>query len=143
MRPLDATLAAAVLAREGHPDALDALRAAYGDPWCLRGSSRPAWCWTPAMLSAGRAAPWEHATATAIARWCGAITADDDWRALRRAALGAAARGTAHPHDERLVAAARLWLRFVDDAEAARLLARPTVRHDPLAVAVDRLAMQR
>ena len=53
------------------------------------------------------------------------------------AALGASARGTAHPDDERTIAAARVWLRFVDDEQAARLLARPTVAHDPLAVALD------
>jgi len=56
---------------------------------------------------------------------------------LRAEALGASARGVAHPHDERTIAAARVWLRFVDDPEAARLLARPTVAHDPLAVALD------
>ena len=66
--------------------------------------------------------------------------ADDDWQALRARALGASARGATHPHDERLIAAARIWLVFVDDARAAPLLARPTVRHDPLAVALDRLA---
>ena len=80
--------------------------------------------------------PWEHAVTTALARaegWIG----DDDWAALRAAALGASARGTAHPDDERTIAAARVWLRFVDDEQAARLLARPTVAHDPLAVALD------
>jgi hypothetical protein len=65
---------------------------------------------------------------------------DADWTALRTRALGASARGSEHPHDERLIAAARIWLAFVDDPRAAPLLARPTVRHDPLAVALDRLA---
>lgn len=65
---------------------------------------------------------------------------NDEWEALRARALGASARGTEHPHDERLIAAARIWLVFVDDARAAPLLARPTVQHDPLAVALDRLA---
>jgi hypothetical protein len=65
---------------------------------------------------------------------------DDDWPALRTRALGASARGTEHPHDERLIAAARIWLVFVDDPRAAPLLARPTVQHDPLAVALDRVA---
>ena len=65
---------------------------------------------------------------------------DDDWPALRARALGASARGTEHPHDERLIAAARIWLVFVDDPRAAPLLARPTVQHDPLAVALDRVA---
>ncbi len=59
---------------------------------------------------------------------------------MRARALGASARGTEHPHDERLIAAARIWLVFVDDPRATPLLARPTVRHDPLAVALDRLA---
>jgi hypothetical protein len=65
---------------------------------------------------------------------------DDDWPALRARALGASARGVEHPHDERLIAAARIWLVFVDDPRAAPLLARPTVQHDPLAVALDRVA---
>ena len=41
---------------------------------------------------------------------------------------------------ERLIAAARIWLTMVDDREAARIIDRPTVRHDPMAVALDLLA---
>ena len=76
---------------------------------------------------------------SALARSMGWV-GDDDWADLRARALGASARGTEHPHDERLIAAARIWLVHVDDPRAAPLLARPTVRHDPLAVALDRLA---
>jgi len=67
---------------------------------------------------------------------------DEDWSALRRRALGAAARGTEHPEDERLIAAARVWLACVDDPEAQRIVLRPGVRRDPLACALDRLAAQ-
>ncbi len=70
--------------------------------------------------------------------WDGSATTTG--RPFASRALGASARGTEHPHDERLIAAARIWLVFVDDARAAPLLARPTVRHDPLAVALDRVA---
>jgi hypothetical protein len=83
--------------------------------------------------------PWEHAACTGLARsrgWVG----DDDWWALRTQALGASARGTDHVHDERLIAGARIWLAFVDDPAASRIVMRPTVRHDPLAVALDLLA---
>ncbi len=103
------------------------------------GGRRPAWYWTPLGVSGGRSEPWEHATATALARDAGWI-GDDDWAALRRPVLGAAARGTAIADDERLIAAGRLWLRHVDDAEARRIVGRPTVGHDPLAFALDQLA---
>jgi hypothetical protein len=56
--------------------------------------------------------------------------------------LGAASRGVSRPDDERLIAAGRVWLAFVDDEVAARVLARPTVGADPLAVALDRLAVR-
>lgn len=105
----------------------------------LRRGHRPAWIWTPLGIAAGRADEWEHAAATALARahhWIG----DEDWAALRKQALGAAARGTANKADERLIAAARIWVALVDDEPAARVLARPTVRHDALAVALDALA---
>ena len=65
---------------------------------------------------------------------------DADWAALRTRLVGASARGSRHPFDERAIAAARLWLANVDDPEAARIIDRPTVAHDPVAVALDRLA---
>ncbi|MEZ5228774.1 MAG: hypothetical protein R2710_19545 [Acidimicrobiales bacterium] len=105
----------------------------------LRRGHRPAWIWTPLAVAAGRADDWEHTAATALARAAGWI-GDDDWSALRRRAFGAAARGTVFAGDERTVAAARIWTALVDDPEAARILARPTVAHDPLAVALDTLA---
>ena len=137
VRPVDATLAAVALQRAGADTSR--FQAALTDEFGLRRGHRPAWHWTPLGWSAGSAPAWEHAVLSALARslhWVG----DDDWTALRARALGASARGTEHPHDERLIAAARIWLVFVDDPRATPLLARPTVRHDPLAVALDRLA---
>lgn len=138
VRPIDGTLVA--LALRDDPDVgqkwADALR--YVLP--LGRGHRPAWVWTPLGVAAGHAPDWEHAAATALGRAAGWIEHDDDWRCLRQRALGAAARGTDVVDDERLVAAARCWLVFVDDPVAAQVLARPTVRHDPLAIALDALA---
>lgn len=50
----------------------------------------------------------------------------DDWTALRKQALGAAARGAGDPDDERLIAGARCWLALVDDHAAEAILRRPT-----------------
>lgn len=136
VRPLDGTLVAIALSRAGHEPAATRWKAALAHEFGLRKGCRAGWWWSPLGLGAGSMPPWEHAVTTALARaegWIG----DDDWAALRAAALGASARGTAHPDDERTIAAARVWLRFVDDEQAARLLARPTVAHDPLAVALD------
>jgi len=137
VRPLDGTLAAIALHRcGGSADRwVTSLRREFG----LHRGHRAAWYWTPLGWPAGSAPAWEHAASTALARAMGWI-GDDDWPALRARALGASARGTEHPHDERLIAAARIWLVFVDDPRAAPLLARPTVQHDPLAVALDRVA---
>ncbi|HYD08544.1 MAG TPA: hypothetical protein VEA78_00470, partial [Acidimicrobiales bacterium] len=55
---------------------------------------------------------------------------------------GAAARGTAHRADERMIAASRIWAGLVGDEAAARILARPTVRRDELAIALDTFASQ-
>lgn len=138
VRPLDATLAA-IAVHDVEPGASEPWQRALGREFGLRRGHRAAWYWTPLGWSAGSMPAWEHAACTALARANGWV-ADDDWQALRARALGASARGTAHPHDERLIAAARIWLVFVDDPRTALLLARPTVRHDPLAVALDRLA---
>jgi hypothetical protein len=137
IRPVDAALAAVALHRMGASTEQwqEALSAEFG----LRRGHRPAWYWTPLGWSAGSAPGWEHALMSALARAMGWV-GDDDWAGLRARALGASARGTEHPHDERLIAAARLWLVYVDDRRAAPLLARPTICHDPLAVAIDRLA---
>jgi hypothetical protein len=115
------------------------LRALYAEHFRLRRGHRAAAWWTPLGVPVGACATWEHAAATGIARALGAV-GDADWAALRTRALGAAARGTRDYHDERLVAAARLWLAFVEDQAAAAIINRPTVRHDPLAVALDQLA---
>jgi hypothetical protein len=139
VRPLDATLAAVALERAGDTDAGPRWTRMLRGSMSLRRGCRPAFWWTPLGVSAGSAPPWEHAAFTGIARamrWVG----DDDWTALRPRVLGAAARGTGSRHDERLIAGGRVWLAFVDDEQAARIVARPTVRHDPIAVALDRLA---
>jgi hypothetical protein len=139
VRPLDASLAAVTLHRAGRLDAVRSLRILYREHLRLRRGHRAASWWTPLAIPMGSCDPWEHAAATGIARALGAVD-DADWTALRALALGAAARGTADRHDERLIAAARLWLAFVDDQAAAAIVTRPTVRRDPLAVALDRLA---
>lgn len=76
---------------------------------------------------------------TALCRTRGWV-GDEDWTAVRRAALGAAARHDDDAHDARLVAAARLWLTFVDDAQASRAIGRRAVGTDPIAIAVSQLA---
>jgi hypothetical protein len=139
VRPLDAVLAAAALHRAGDREALARLRTLLTTRFPLRRGHRAAWWWTILGVGGGACPSWEHAAATGVARAFGAV-GTGDWDALRKPALGAAARGTSDPHDERLIAAGRVWLAQVDDPAAAAILARPTVRHDPLAVALDRLA---
>ena len=132
-RPLDVTLYGVAT----DTDLTDFFRHEFA----LRRSHRPAWFWTPLDIAAGRLTEWEHATATALARTRGWV-GDEDWAAIRQQTLGAAARGTQHPHDERTIAAARIWLAFVVDDAAARIVDRPTISHDPIAIALDRLANQ-
>jgi hypothetical protein len=139
IRPLDATLAALALQRSGRPGAAAAWARALQGELGLRRGHRPAWWWTPLGIGAGSMPAWEHAATTALARSAGWI-GDGDWTALRRRALGAAARGGGQPDDERLIAAARCWLALVDDLEAERIVTRPGVRRDPLACALDALA---
>lgn len=139
VRILDATLAAAALEELGEQGHARRWSEVLSGPLAVRRGHRPAWLWSPLGLAAGRTLDWEHAAATAIARsrgWNGA----DDWPVLRQRVLGAAARGTGRRDDERLVAAGRVWLALVDDPAAERIVARPTVRHDPLAVALDTYA---
>lgn len=139
VRPFDGALAAIALHHAGAPT--EKWQRALAQEFRLRRGHRAAWYWTPLGWSAGSAPAWEQAAMSALGRAMGWV-GDDDWAALRARALGASARGTEHPHDERLIAAARIWLVFVDDERAAPLLARPTVQHDPLAVALDRLAVR-
>ena len=49
--------------------------------------------------------------------------------------------GPAEPEDERLIAAGRIWAVSQGDAQAAKILRRPTVGRDALAVALDHLAI--
>ena len=140
VRPLDATLAALALQRVGEQQAAQSWETALRERFVLRRGHRAAWWWTPLDLGAGAAPAWEHAAFTGLSRAAGWIDSSDDWGALRRRALGAAARGALHPADERLVAAARIWLVFVDDPEAERIVSRPGIRRDPVACALDLLA---
>jgi hypothetical protein len=139
VRLLDGTLAAAALEESGAADAATQWAAMLDGPFAARRGNRPAWWWTPLGIAGGRALEWEHAAATALAHGRGWIGADD-WSLLRRPVLGAAARGAARRDDERLIAAGRVWLALVDDPAAERIVARPTVRHDPLARALDTYA---
>ena len=140
VRPLDATLAALVLRRRGEVSVADAVGRALRGPWQRRGDRRPAWTWTPAMVAAGSATPWEHATTTALAHAAGLVGDAGDLAALRRRMLGAAARRSGHPEDERLVAAARLWLTQADDLELRRVVERCAPGTDPLAAAITTLS---
>lgn len=139
VRTLDGTLAALALERLGDGVAPGRWAATLRSSLATRRGHRPAWWWSPLGVSAGRCLDWEHAAATALAHERGWID-DADWAHLRRRVLGAAARGSRRRDDERLIAAGRLWLALVDDPTAERIVARPTVRHDPLAVALDGLA---
>jgi hypothetical protein len=137
VRPLDAALAAAAARRRGSSTV--AFEALLAERWALRRGHRPAWWYEPLGLAAGSAPTWEHAAASAVWRvegWVG----DDDWPCLRRAVLGAAARHDDDAHDERLVGAGRLWLRFVDDPEVAAIVARRSPPTDPLALALTQWA---
>ncbi|MDY7101427.1 MAG: hypothetical protein S0880_09595 [Actinomycetota bacterium] len=136
VRLLDATLVSVALDERGDPEVGRRWAATLDGPFAARRGHRPAWWWTPLGVAAGRALDWEHAAATALAHQRGWIDADD-WPLLRRRVLGAAARGSTRRDDERLIAAGRLWLALVDDPAAERIVARPTVRHDPLARALD------
>lgn len=136
VRPLDATLAALALERVGDDEAPRRWADALRGPLAARRGHRPSWWWTPLGVAAGRCLDWEHAAATALAHERGWIDGGD-WQHLRRRVLGAAARGSSRRDDERLIAAGRIWLALVDDPAAERIVARPTVRHDPLAVALD------
>jgi hypothetical protein len=136
VRTLDGTLAARALERLGDDEGPRRWAAALQGPIAARRGHRPAWWWSPLGVAAGRSLDWEHAAATALAHERG-WTDGADWAHLRRRVLGAAARGSSRRDDERLIAAGRIWLAMVDDPAAERIVARPTVRHDPLAVALD------
>ncbi|MFP5322216.1 MAG: hypothetical protein ACLGIC_10265 [Acidimicrobiia bacterium] len=139
VRTLDGTLAALALDRLGDRDAGRRWGDALAGPLAARRGHRPSWWWTPLGVAAGRCLDWEHAAAGALAHERGWVD-DADWPELRRRVLGAAARGVGRRDDARLIAAGRVWLALVEDPGAERIVARPTVRHDPLAVALDRHA---
>jgi hypothetical protein len=140
VRLLDGTLAAIALQRAGAANAAKRWAAALDDQFALRRGHRPDAVWTPLGLRGPRAEPWAHAAATALARSAGWLATDDDWHALRKRTLAAAARGNAIAEDERLVAAGRVWLRLVDDEQASRIIGRVTIHRDPVALALAALA---
>ena len=139
VRLLDGTVAALALERLGDDSVGSRWASMLDGPLSPRRHHRPGSTWTPLGLRGPKADAWEHAASTALARSAGWV-GDDDWMQLRTRALAAAARGNAVADDERLVAAARIWLRLVDDPPAQRILARVTVHRDPLAVALQAFA---
>ena len=140
VRLLDGTLAAIALQRAGDPHVGERWSATLHGPFALRHGHRPGALWTPLAIRGPRSATWEHAAATGLARAEGWLQTDDDWHALRTRTLAAAARGNVVADDERLVAAARIWLRFVDDEQASRIVGRVTIHRDPIAVSLDAVA---
>jgi hypothetical protein len=139
-RLLDGTLAALALRRSGDEQVGERWSAALNGPFARRGQRRPGSLWTPLGLRGPSADTWEQSAATAVAYATGWLSNADDWAALRKRTLAAAARGNGVADDERLVAAGRIWLTSTHDEEASRILERVTIRRDPLAVALDALA---
>ena len=137
VRPLDAVLAALALERLGGDTA--AFRGRLATSWRLGRGHRPAWWYEPLGIASGRAPAWEHATMSALCRMRGWV-GDDDWQAVRQAALGAASRRDDDPSALRLVAAAQLWLTFVDDVQARRLIDHREPTDDGVAAAIAGLA---
>ncbi len=137
VRPVDAVLAAVAL--DEHGVQTPRWPAMLHDRWSLRNGHRPAWCYEPLGLVAGACPPWEHATLGALCRTRGWV-GDADWAAVRRTVLGGAARHDGDAHDERLVAAGRLWLAYVDDEQARQVIGRRSVGTDRIAVALSQLA---
>jgi hypothetical protein len=139
VRPLDATIAAVALAELGEQECVERWIATYETLLAMRGAHRPGSLYCPLAVPGPTGSPWEHAAASALARVLGWI-GDDDWAGLRRPALGAAARRGESPQDERLVAAGRIWAQILGDEQALKILHRPRVGRDALAVALDRVA---
>lgn len=131
LRLLDVVLAA-VACGDDHV-VRECVRELLHNEFGLHGGHRAGAVWAPFGIRVSRAHDWEHALAAALARKVGLLDNDADWWAIRQRALGAAARGTSSVDDERMIAAARLWLTMVDDSQAAAIVMRPTVGRDPLA----------
>jgi hypothetical protein len=138
VRLLDGTLVAAALGDLGDAAAVARWQVTLASILSLRDGHRPACAYTPLALPGPWAPAWEQAAAAGLAAvldWPG-----DEWPALRQRGLGAAARGPSRPLDERLIAAGRVSARLAGDVTACRILDRPTVGADPLAVALDLVA---
>jgi hypothetical protein len=139
VRLLDGTVAALALERLGDTTVGAGWASALRGSMSMRHHHRPGSVWTPLGLRGPKASVWEHAAASGMARAAGWI-GDDDWAVLRTRAFAASARGNGVAEDERLVAAARIWLRLVADPQAERILSRVTVHRDPIAVALQAFA---
>lgn len=140
VRLLDGMLAAIALDQMGEEEAVRRWRHTLETRFALHGGRRSAVAHAPSMLSIGTAPAWEHATATALGRLHGWLP-DTDWAHLRPRVLGAASGGEKDAATLRLVAAGRLWAALVGDAEASDILNRRNVTIDPVASAIDELAI--
>lgn len=141
LRFLDGTLTAVALTEAGDKTAGERWTQMLDGPLAIKRGHRPAMWWTPLGIAFGNAPLWEHALGCALARdygWC----SDKDWEGLRPRLLGAAARGVQIVDDERAIAAGRLWLDIVKDEQASRILMRPTVQYDPIALEIEALREQ-
>ncbi len=136
IRLLDGTLTAVALEEAGDKEAGARWQQMLAGPLQLKRGHRPAMWWTGLGIRFGNTQLWEHALAMAIAYqrgWCGL----EDWAHLRPQLLGAAARGVEIVDDERAIAAGQLWLNWLDDSQATRILNRPTIHRDPLARVIE------
>lgn len=138
IRLLDGTLAAMALETLGETNSVQRWRETLATELRLRRGHRQGSIHVPTGITLGVALPWEHCAATALARWRGWI-GDDDWSALRKPCLGAAAGGAQRAEATRLVAGGRIWAHLSGDAAAMRILQRPSRSNDPVAVALDAL----
>ncbi len=140
VRTLDATLTCTALQRiAGQTQPAARCATLLDSALALRHGHRPGSWWTPLGVAGPKLQPWEHAVTVAVAHADALLDVDTlaaDWIALRRRALGAAARGARSVSDERLVAASRLLAIATADRQAIDILARPTIGRDPLADAL-------
>ncbi len=134
-RLLDGTLTAIALKRLGEHQPLALWQSYMTDHFYVQRHHRPTAVWAPLAIRMTHASPWEHAAAMALA-YAEGITNEQDWEMLKKSALGAAARGAKNPHDQRLVAAGRIFARAVHDDLSLRILNKPTLGSDPLAHAL-------
>lgn len=138
-RFLDSTLAAIAMHKAGETHAVETWSRAMNTHFAPRKGHRPSSIWTPLAIRMTHAAPWEHATATALAHAEGLLDSSD-WQYVRKSSLGAAARGARTTHDQRLVAAGRMWATMLKDEAASHILNKPAIGSDPMAAALNAYA---